>query len=250
MALYGAVPVQEVPLFFDKALSDDRQRGNNDGEPMCKDHLPDPDKNAAVDTTTRRQILKAAATIFLANGYERSSMELVAKGSGAGRRTVYNHFRSKKALFDATVAVLWEGMPLDKIIRQRENSSPPEQALTEIGYAIAEFWAPDEAIALMRMVISEGQRFPELVESFITFGRGPARQAVADFLRSLTKTKEFDIRDPDHVALQFISLINGPLLWTRVIGGVQPPSNKQRKYVVDEAVELFLCRYQANRRTG
>jgi AcrR family transcriptional regulator len=215
--------------------------------PMPKSQRSNPDPNAAEESTTRRLILKAAATIFLANGYERTSMELVATQSGAGRRTVYNHFRSKKALFDATVAFLWEGMPLDRIISRRENPSRPEQALVEIGYAIAEFWAPEEAVAFMRMIISEGPRFPELVQSFITFGRGPARLAVADFLRSLNKTKAFDIRDPDHAAIQFISLINGPLLWTRMIGGVQPPTNKQRKYVVDEAVETFLSRYEVHR---
>ena len=73
-------------------------------------------------------------------------------------------------------------MPLDKIIRRRENSSLPEQALTEIGYTIAEFWAPEGAVALMRMIISEGPRFPELVESFITFGRGPRDRRLQIFL--------------------------------------------------------------------
>ena len=39
-----------------------------------------------------------------------------------------------------------------------------------------------------------------------------------------------------------------PCFGPRVIGGVQPPSAKQRKYVVDEAVKLFLCGYKVNRR--
>ena len=213
---------------------------------MPKAHPSDPGQNLAVESTTRGQILKAAAKIFLANGYERTSMELVAAESRAGRRTVYNHFRSKKVLFDATVAFLWGGMPLNKVISRSEPLSP-EHMLAEIGYAIAESWAPEESVAFMRLIISEGPRFPELVQSYHTFGAGPARMAFLDFLRYLNSTKAFDIRDPDNAHMQFIQLINGSLLWKRLIGGYEIPSRKQRRYVVDEAVETFLSRYKVNR---
>ena len=176
-------------------------------------------------------------------------MELVAAESRAGRRTVYNHFRSKKALFDATVAFLWGRMPLTGVISRSEPLSP-EQMLAEIGYAIAESWAPEESVAFMRLIISEGPQFPELVQSYHTFGAGPARMAFLNFLGYLNSTKAYDIRDPDNAHMQFVQLVNGSLLWKRLIGGYEIPSKKQRRYVVDEAVETFLCRYKVNRKSS
>ena len=195
------------------------------------------------ESSTREQILRAAARVFLGRGYEGTSMDLVASESGAGRRTVYNHFESKRALFDATVSLLWEGMPLEKIIERREVDRRPEQILRELGQAIASFWAPADAVAFLHMIVSESKRFPELAESFFKSGRGIPRRALADYLRLLDATGTLKIPDADLAAGQFISLINGLLLWDRVVACGPPPSVELQRHVVDEAVETFLCRF-------
>ncbi len=170
-------------------------------------------------------------------------MELVALESGAGRRTVYNHFKSKKILFDATIAVLWETMPVGGIVGREETSSRPEHVLREIGNAIADFWAPEEAAAFLRLIIREGSQYPELAESFFTFGRDPARSTVSDYMRRLAEDKVLDIPDLDLAVTQFIDLIIGPVLFDRLVAGKKPPSKKRQRYVVEEAVEMILCRY-------
>lgn len=216
---------------------------------MPKSARPRPISEAE-ESTKRQAILRAAARTFLARGYGGTSMELVAMESGAGRRTVYNQFESKKALFDATVALLWDDMPVDRIFSQTETARLPEQVLLEIGNAIANFWVPEEAVAFLRMIISESIRFPELAQSFFTSGRGPGRRAVIEYLSVLRDTKALDVPDPDLAATQFIGLINKPLLWSRVIAGGKSPSNERRKHVVDEAVDTFLSRYRAVRKEG
>ena len=171
-------------------------------------------------------------------------MELVAKESDAGRQTVYNQFASKKALFDATLTVLWEEMSVDRIISRNGTECMPEQALLEIGATIADFWANEEAVALLRMIISESIHFPELAESFFTFGQGSARLAVVEYLTMLRDKKVLHVADPDLAAAQFIGLINEPMLSSRVVGGGKPPSKERRKYVVQGAVQTFVARYR------
>ena len=151
-------------------------------------------------------------------------MDTVAEESGAGRQTVYNQFASKRALFDATLGLLWDRM--------------------SIGSAIAEFWVPEETVAFLRMIISESIHFPELAESFFTFGRGSARRAIVAYLRTLRDSRGLNIPDPDLAAAQFIGLINEPLLSSRVIGAGKSPSKERRKHVVQEAVHTLLARYQ------
>ena len=170
-------------------------------------------------------------------------MELVALESGAGRRTVYNHFKSKKALFDATVALLWDNMPVGRIVGREDVSSRPKEVLREIGNAIADFWAPEEAAAFLRLIIREGGQYPELAESFFTSGRDPARSAVSDYMRRLVENRVLDIPDLDLAVTQFIDLIIGPVLFDRLVAGTKPPSRKRQRYNVEEAVEMILCRY-------
>ena len=193
----------------------------------------------------RQKILRAAAQIFLTQGYRGTSMEMVARESGAGRQTVYNQFASKKALFDDTVALLWEKMSIDRIVSRMGPERTPEESLLEIGNAIAEFWVPAEAVAFLRMVIAESTHFPELAQSFFTFGQGSARRAVTEYLSMLRDTRTLDLSDPDLAAAQFVGLVNEPLLSSRVIGAGKSPSKDRRKQVVQEAVHTFLARYRA-----
>ncbi len=201
----------------------------------------------AEESTKRLAILRAAARMFLERGYRGTSMELVAVESGSGRQTVYNQFESKKALFDATVALLWEDMRVEKIVRRVGLNRPFEPVLVEMGNAIADFWAPSEAVAFARMIIAESIHFPELAQSFFASGRDPARRAVVEYLSALRDTNALNVLDPDLAAAQFVGLINEPLLWPRVVRGGKSPSKERRTQIVAEAVQTFLCRYRVVR---
>jgi len=194
---------------------------------------------------TREKILETAATVFLTHGYEQSSMDEIALESGVARRTLYNQFANKKALFDATMARLWASMPLDAIIDPTAEVRPPEEVLFAIGRTIASFWAPPEAVAFMRLVIWESSRFPELSESFWSAGRDPARQAVSLYVRRLSHEADFHIEDIDLATAQFIDVILGEVLLGRLVATEASSLDDDRcDYIVREAVTLFMSRYR------
>jgi AcrR family transcriptional regulator len=197
--------------------------------------------------STRETILRTAARVFLTHGYEESSMDQIALESGVARRTLYNQFGAKKALFDATMAQMWDRMPLDAIIAATAAVKPPEEVLYSIGRTIASFWAPPEAVAFMRLVIWESSRFPELGESFFDNGREPARRAVTEYVRRLSGDRGFRIEDPDLAAAQFIDVILGEVLLGRLVASSTTALDEDRcDYVVREAVALFLTRYRVH----
>lgn len=198
--------------------------------------------------STRETILRTAERVFLTHGYEESSMDLIALESGVARRTVYNQFGSKKALFDATMAQMWDRMPLDAIIEATSQVRPPEEVLFSIGRTIASFWAQPEAVALMRLVIWESPRFPELAESFFLNGREPARRAVNEYVRRLSREPGYRIDDPDLATAQFIDVILGEVLLGRLVATSMIALDEDRcDYVVRQAVKLFLARYRPHR---
>ena len=52
---------------------------------------------------TRNRVLDHAEALFLRNGFSRVGMEEVADRAGTGKATVFRHFGSKNALFDAVM---------------------------------------------------------------------------------------------------------------------------------------------------
>jgi hypothetical protein len=98
------------------------------------------------------------------------------------------------------------------------------------------------------MVIAESIHFPELADSFFTFGRGSARRSIVEYLSGLRDTKILELSDPELAAAQFIGLINERLLSARVIGAGKSPSKDRRRQVVEEAVHIFLARYRGVRK--
>src|SRR4029077_2215424 len=60
-----------------------------------------PNKNVARGEATRSQLVAIATRMFAERGYEDTSIEAVLREAGVSRGSVYHHFASKEALFDA-----------------------------------------------------------------------------------------------------------------------------------------------------
>jgi len=204
---------------------------------------PAPDEPSG-SADKRQQILDAATRVFLQRGYGETSMDRVAQESGAARRTLYNQFKSKEALFEAMIERIWSSFPVFDITRDEAALSDPRAGLLRLGQAVADFWLPADAVAFLRMVIAEGPRFPALTKTFLDRGKGPAMAAVADYLAALAQRQLVDIADPKMAARQFLGLIDEPLLWVRVVGIDETYTPAQRRVIVETAVDMFLGFYR------
>ncbi len=173
-------------------------------------------------------------------------MDLVAQEAGAARRTLYNQFPAgKEELFRAVVERVWSAFPVLDIVAEAEAQSDPDIGLRRIAMAVASFWEPPLAIDFLRMVISEGPRFPDLTESFFKHGKTPAMNAVRTYIEKQGELGTLRIKDGERAARQFLGLIDEPLLWIRVLGREEKFTRAERQAVVDEAVEIFLGHYRA-----
>jgi len=62
-----------------------------------------PNKNVARGEATRSQLIEVATRLFAAQGYEDTSIEAVLREAGVSRGSLYHHFVSKQALFEAVL---------------------------------------------------------------------------------------------------------------------------------------------------
>jgi AcrR family transcriptional regulator len=62
-----------------------------------------PNKNVARGEATRSQLIAVATRLFAAQGYEDTSIDAVLREAGVSRGSLYHHFASKEALFEAVL---------------------------------------------------------------------------------------------------------------------------------------------------
>jgi len=60
-----------------------------------------PNRNVARGEATRGQLVAIATRMFAERGYEDTSIEAVLREAGVSRGSLYHHFASKEALFEA-----------------------------------------------------------------------------------------------------------------------------------------------------
>jgi len=112
----------------------------------------------------RDAILEVAYECFVADGYGATSMSTIAARLGGSKGTLYNYFRSKEELFDAFVR-----RSCGRLRSEIDSVSAEGDLRARLGLMARQFidhLLSREAIAISRVVVSEGERFPELARLF------------------------------------------------------------------------------------
>jgi AcrR family transcriptional regulator len=90
---------------------------------------------------TRARIIDAASRLARERGPNGFSMDVLAKEAGVARATVYEHFRSKRAVLDELAASTAQTVTLDG---QRPAPSDPLLALRDMLGEVCRHWAAHE----------------------------------------------------------------------------------------------------------
>jgi AcrR family transcriptional regulator len=102
--------------------------------------------------TTRNRILAAAARLLRERGANGFSMDVLAKEAGVARATVYEHFRSKRALLDELASTTTRSLVLDNDSGQTDD---PLTALRDMLGAVCRHWsAHDDTIRDLRTLVA------------------------------------------------------------------------------------------------
>lgn len=185
----------------------------------------------------RSDILAAATEIFLAEGYGRASMDHVHARIGGSKRTLYNQFPNKEALFEAIISDVSDRAlatlrpPLD------EDDLP--KALLKMGLNYLNVLLSPDVLALYRAMISEAQHFPELARAFYENGPGHGSRHLAEFFRVQKAKGVIDVADPKIAAEHFLGAVRGDVHLAAALG-VRKPSKQLVKATVSQAVDTFV----------
>jgi AcrR family transcriptional regulator len=90
---------------------------------------------------TRTRILEAAGRLTRERGPNGFSMDVLAKEAGVARATVYEHFRSKRALLDELASSLSRSVRLDET---QDAGADPLIALRQMFADVCRHWSANE----------------------------------------------------------------------------------------------------------
>lgn len=112
------------------------------------------------------EILEAGLQEFARNGLAATRLEDIARRAGIAKGTIYRYFDSKEELFIAVIRsrIVLSLDEFDQMITQFPG--PTDALLRLVLTGIYKEFIGTDIAALMRILISEGQRFPDLVDLY------------------------------------------------------------------------------------
>ena len=183
----------------------------------------EPTRARKVSPEARRQaILKAALTVFAAQGFEAARLDDVAMRAGVAKGTLYLYFQDKAALFEALVRNAVS--PLLEHMR-RIAAAPdisPLQALETFFAVFAKEVLGTERKLLLRLIMAEGPRFPAIAEFYY-------REVVSHgltMMRALAKRAASEDAFATDAPARYPQLVVAPLLvavlWDGLFANIDP----------------------------
>ena len=227
------------------------QDSGSGGTPQVKQHPCGPaaaDASASARRSDRKRaaIIAAARAAFLEDGFGATSMDRIAALAGASKRTVYNHFESKEALFAAFIRdVYTEGLDGRAVVLHAET--PPAQALRSFAKALLSQLARPDRQNLIRLVIAESRRFPQLSALYFAEGKEPAVATLTTYLEQQQAQGRLSMPDRELAAYQLLGMIKESWFWPIVLG-LTPAQDGAA--VIEAAVTTFLARYGVDAEMG
>jgi TetR/AcrR family transcriptional repressor of mexJK operon len=176
-------------------------------------------------------------------------MEEIAAAAGLTKRTLYNNYADKDALF--TELVVKVTAFADEFVRGVRDefaggvtAADLEAFLHNLGRRLAMGIVRPEVVTLRRLLIGEARVFPALAHQYFERAPGQVLDAVASGFARLGRAGVLRVTDARRAAVQFAYLVAGEPLDRAVLVGTIP----SRRHVIDgarEGVVTFLARYGA-----
>lgn len=135
-------------------------------------------KSVLKTAQTRLALTKAALDLFLERGFADTRMGDVAARAGLAKGTCYLYFPTKEALFEGVLReAISEPVALVTMAAEQYDEDP-RQFLSRIVTPILRDLEQSRRGALVRLIVTEGARFPSLSETYRRVVLDPAMAGI------------------------------------------------------------------------
>lgn len=182
----------------------------------------------------REKILEGALRAFLSNGYA-ANMDTIAAEGGVAKQTVYTYFKDKESLFSALVDRLMDRFVSAGMTAELMALKPPAFFRTMIHIAFQRMDDP-EYVGLMKVILAESGRFPELADLYLT---RLVRPGIENLTHYIKENPELRFSDPEALArIIHGTLVNFMISQEILNGKYSVPLSRER--LANGLLELIL----------
>lgn len=190
----------------------------------------------------REAILQAAIAEFRSSGFEITSMDKIAATAGVSKRTVYNHFPSKEALFAEILNRLWHSITAEQDVSY-SCEKPLREQLQALLQAKLRMLADENFLDLARIAIAATIHSPERAQDMV--GRmGEREEGLTAWIRLAQADGQLKPVEPAFAAQQMHGLLKTFAFWPQISMGQPSLTEDEQIHVIESALDMFLSRYQ------
>lgn len=191
------------------------------------------------DAEERRQaILTAAEEEFTTHGYSGASMRAISRRAAVSSALLYWFFENKARLFAAVLNRRLE-QPTAMAFPPAAMDLPPAIFLRSVAHIYFETISNPEQLKLMRLVLREHEREPDLVrtlsETIVSRALGPMQE----YLTHQMELGNLRPMQPEYVAQVFLGMLVAFILRRNLLQEPLSQTMDMEEYA-DTAVDIFL----------
>ena len=207
--------------------------------------------SADEDSAKRRQIIKGASEVFLAQGFDAASMGEIARVAGVSKGTLYVYFKSKEELFDAIVGQECEAQA-EGIFNFNAEDHDVAAVLTRLGVAYVRFLCAPGRPRRCGSSSPSRERMPEVGRRFYETGPGFGIAQLTSYLEAQVAAGVLAVEDCEVAAAQFIDSCLATVFKPILFNFGAAPAIERIEHAVKTAVRVFMAGYRRtlNRRSG
>ena len=194
------------------------------------------------DPERMRRILEAAGRHFYEHGFERASLDAIAKDAGVSKMTVYSHFASKELLFEAVIGARTEQVVGELPGTQALDPRHPRKALTAVGTQFLALMRSEEVLGQFRALYSAAGAQPDACRGFYRQGAERLINELAVYLVCAHDAGTMKVPRPRQAADLFLAMFMGDG-HIRGMLKLEQPTPLEDKALLREAVRVFLAAY-------
>lgn len=182
----------------------------------------------------------AALELFVAKGFDGTSIEEIARLAKVSKPTIYAYYDGKESLFTSILERCCSRL-LTPIFNDGSSDRPLADVLIDFALGYAETVLSKEVLALHRLFISEAVRFPELGQRYYAAGPQAVHDELTLFFQGRMADKQIVNCDPAMLAEQFAGLVLTPIRLRRLFSVTDDVDHATIEKYCRSAVDLF-CR--------
>lgn len=188
----------------------------------------------------RQQILSGALQAFSEKGYLGTSNKDIAQAAGINSAAlIYHYFENKEALFQA---VIEENLPPVHLADQMPffKAQPVYEALLYIGTAVVEAMTQPQTLTLLRLLLAEALREPEVAHAIYQGGPAHILAFLYDYFSHLMQTGVLKEADLGATVRTFIGPFIAYVISSKLLN-FPDEKTPDATVMVETAVNIFLA---------